>query len=330
MKKIFFFNTLVIFFVSIFIIIILLEFGLRFLGFHPWSYVKHDLNQPITNQYDSKIGWKPKEGAYIFPPFSENGKYTKFTISKDGSRFTGKINDNPKEKAVFIGGSFTQGWAVDDQETFTWYLQQKLKNISIKNYGVGGYGTYQSLLLLEEIIKQDNDIKIVIYSYIRAHPSRNIGDASWLSHLNKFSRRGHLSLPYAELDKNGNLIRNQPMDYLRLPLREYSALITRLEKKIMRIKFYSRYKDETSITQKIILEMKKLSKKKDIKFIFVNLDSGKNNLATYIEFSKKNKIQFVDCGYAEVTDEHRVENDGHPNYKLHKIYADCIYDSVFK
>ena len=53
-------------------------------------------------------------------------------------------------------------------------------------------------------------------------------------------------------------------------------------------------------------------------------------MTAYIEFSKKNKIQFVDCGYTEVTDEHRVENDGHPNYILHKIYADCIYDSVFK
>ena len=314
---------------SIIIITILLEVTLRFLGFEPWTYIKQDLNEPITNQYHPKIGWKPKEGIYIFPPFSKNGKYTKFTILKDGSRFSGKISGDSEVDVLFIGGSFTQGWAVDDQETFPWFFQKKLPNLKVKNYGVGGYGTYQSFLLLEEILKKKNNIKIIIYSYIKAHPSRNIGDASWLSYLNKYSRRGHLSLPYVELDKNGNLIEHEPVEYLKLPFREYSALITRLEKKIMRIKLYSKYKDKTKITQKIILEMKKLSEKNGSKFIFANLDSVKDDLIPYIEFSKKNKITFTDCGYTDVTDDYIVENDGHPNHKMHKLYADCIYNIVF-
>ena len=328
LKKIIFNNSFV-FFISIFLIAILLEVALRFLGFEPWTYYKHDLNEPITNQYHSKIGWESKEGIYIFPPFSENGKYTKFTILKDGSRFSGKMSNDSEGDVVFIGGSFTQGWAVDDQETFSWFLQKKLTNLKVKNYGVGGYGTYQSFLLLEDILKNKNNIKIIIYSYIGAHPARNIGDASWLSNLSKFSRREYPSLPYAELDKNGNLIKHKPVKYLKLPFREYSALVTRLEKKIMRIRFYSKYKDKTKITQKIILEMKKLSEKNGSKFIFVNLDPNKDDLIPYIKFSKKNKITFVDCGYAAVTDDYRVENDGHPNHKLHKIYSDCIYNGAF-
>ena len=133
---------------SIIIITILLEVTLRFLGFEPWTYIKQDLNEPITNQYHSKIGWKPKEGIYIFPPFSKNGKYTKLTILKDGSRFSGKISGDSEVDVLFIGGSFTQGWAVDDQETFPWFFQKKIPNLKVKNYGVGGYGTYQSFLLL--------------------------------------------------------------------------------------------------------------------------------------------------------------------------------------
>ena len=71
-------------------------------------------------------------------------------------------------------------------------------------------------------------------------------------------------------------------------------------------------------------------KKNKSKFFFINLDSNKSNLASQIKFSKENNIKFFDCGYAEINDDYRVENDGHPNKKLHKIYADCIFNSIFK
>ena len=323
-------NYSFLFLLAIFLLIIFLEISLRALGFEPWSNVKHDLNEPITNQYDSKIGWRPKEGNYIFNPFSKDGKFTNFTILEDGSRITGKTKKKSLDEVLFIGGSFTQGWAVDDQETFTWVLQKKLKDLNIKNHGVGGYGTYQSFLLLEEILKNNNNIKIIVYSYINAHLSRNIGDASWLSNLNKFSKRGHLSLPYADLDAYGNLIKNNPTEYIKLPFREHSALVTRLEKKIMRIKFYSKHNNKKNILNKITIEMKNLSEKNGSKFFFVNLDPDKENFSSYNTFFKKNKINFADCGYSPITDDYRVKNDGHPNNKLHKIYAECIYDSVFK
>ena len=209
-------------------------------------------------------------------------------------------------------------------------MQKKLKDIRVKNYGVGGYGTYQSLLLLEEKLKNHNNVETIIYFYINAHRSRNIGDASWLSNLNKFSRRGHLSLPYADLDKDGILIRNNPSEYIKLPFREYSALVTRIEKKIMRMKFFSQYNDKTEILYKILIEMKKLSKNNSSKFFFINLDSDKEYFLSYENFFKINNINFADCGYSNITDEYRVKNDGHPNHKLHKIYAACIYESVFE
>ena len=97
---------------------------------------------------------------------------------------------------------------------------------------------------------------------------------------------------YAQLDKNQNLIEYKPIKYIALPLREYSALITRIERKIMRIKFFSLYKDKTKITQKIILKMKEISEKNGSKFAFVNLYpssestriSGKNHLISYNKF----------------------------------------------
>src|SRR5262249_12408647 len=52
--------------------------------------------------------------------------------------------------ALFIGCSFTQGWAISDQETFPWGVQEHFPAARVLNAGTAGYGTYQSLLGLSE------------------------------------------------------------------------------------------------------------------------------------------------------------------------------------
>jgi len=326
-KKTIFTNWLLVF-VSIIVAIILLEVILRLFGFKPWYFYQSDLNEPTINKYDSKVGWKPQEGVYIFPPKSDNVNDTTFTVLKDGSRFSGESIDTYKGDVLFIGGSITQGVAVDDEETFSFYLQNNLKDYRVKNYGVGGYGTYQSYLLLKDLLKNENNIKYIIYFFIENHEMRNVGDATWLNVLTKYSKRKHVHLPYVQLDKNGNLVEYLPVKYIELPFRKYSALITRVEKKIMRIKLYSKYKDEKKIVQKIILKMKKISEKNGSKFLFINLHSNNEKSALYAEFSKKNNVTFVDCKHPLI-EGFRVENDGHPNAKSHKLYSDCIYSKVF-
>ena len=325
-------EKLVSIFSSIFISLVIIELLLRAFGFEAQKYREHGLKEPTTNKYHPILGWKPKEGIYDFPPYTENGNYTKLTILKDGNRYSGNSAANVKGDIIFIGGSLGQGWGVNDEETFSYLLQKKLPNFKVKNYSVNGYGSFQSLLMLEEIFKKNKKVKLVIYSYMWHHQTRNYGNASWLQALSNFKSHTHVSLPYARLDKNNNLIRYKPIKYFKLPLRKYSVLITKIEKKIMRAKLFSLNIDEIKITQKIIHEMKLLAEKNASKFAFVNLDppsesirvSGKNHLVSYNKFTKKNKIKLIDCGY-ELTEEHRVKSDGHPNNKGHTLYADCIY-----
>ena len=61
--------------------------------------------------------------------------------------------------------------------------------------------------MLEEIFKKNKNVKLVIYSYIFHHETRNYGNASWIQALSNFKSHTHVSLPYARLDKNNNLIR---------------------------------------------------------------------------------------------------------------------------
>ena len=330
MIKKFFFSKTFLVCTSILLVILVLEISLRIVGLKPYETFKKDLEEPTINKYDSKIGWIPKEGIYIFPPTSINGKNTNFTILKNGNRFSGKEHQDSKGDIVFIGGSFTQGFSVNDEETFSYLLQEKIPNFTIKNYGVGGYGTYQSYLLLKEIIKKNNNIKKIVYFYIYYHEDRNIGDFTWVKFLTKFSSRGHAHFPYVTLDRNDNLIENPPIKYIELPFRKFSILVTKTEEVIMKIKLYSKnkYKNKSKITQKTILKMKELSEKNNINFVLVNLLIKKNTYNSYIEFFKKNNIEGAYCTFPLIKG-FIVENDGHPNDKMHKLYADCIYDFVF-
>ncbi len=320
---------------SIFISLVIIELLLRALGFEAQKYREHGLKEPTTNKYHQILGWEPKEGVYDFPPYSESENYTKLTILKDGSRYSGKSATNVKGDIIVVGGSFSQGWGINDEETFSYLLQKKFPNFKVKNYSTNGYSSFQSLLMLEEIFKKNKNVKLVIYSYIFHHETRNYGNASWIQALSNFKSHTHVSLPYARLDKNNNLIRYKPIKYFKLPLRKHSVLITKIEKKIMRARLFSLNIDETKITQKIIHEMKLLSEKNRSKFVFLNLDppsesmrvSGKNHLISYNKFTKKNKIKLIDCGY-ELTEKQRVKVDGHPNNKAHIMYADCIYNET--
>ena len=144
---------------TIFISLIIIELLLRAFGFETLKYREYDLKQPTTNKYHPILGWKPKEGVYDFPPYIKNGNYTKFTILKDGNRYSGKSTTNVKGDIIFIGGSYGQGWAVNDEETFSYLFQKKLSNFKVKNYSVTGYGSFQSLLMLEEILKKNRNVK---------------------------------------------------------------------------------------------------------------------------------------------------------------------------
>ena len=328
-KKTFFYFLL--FFITIFSIILLIEILLRFSDKDPWGYFRVDLNDPTTNSYHDILGWEPKPGVYKFKAYSNLVKddFT-MTIIEDGIRYSGKYEKNYNKTIATFGGSFTQGVAVDDEDNFPYFLQEKLRKkfIRVENYGVGGYGTYQSLLKLEQIFSK-RKFDLVIYSFLSHHEYRNIGDEWWLKWLTKFTKRGHLYLPYVLQNRKGDLVRKKPISYIKLPFREKLVIINKIEKRIMKLKFYSPYKDPKIITQKLILEMKDLSKKNNSKFLLVNLSNDNNIVQNYKSFLNKEKINYLNCAI-DLDSTMIVKNEQHPNRKAHKIFSNCILNFIKK
>ena len=233
-----------------------------------------------------------------------------------------------KKKIIFIGGSVTQGWAVDDLETFSSFIQRKNNKYKISNFGVGGYGAFQSLLLLEKIFNNDKDIELVIYGYIPHHEVRNVAAGSWMYLLNFFSTRGFVKLPYASIDKENNLVRNNPIKYINLPFGNKSALIAKLEKKIMKIKSLKREYKKFEISKAIITEMNKISIENNSEFKFLLLQElPKVKIDKYKEFLIKNNISLINCP-VPIGNEYDVKGEGHPSPLAHKVISECIYKEI--
>ncbi len=304
---------------SLLIVFIFLELILRFSGDKPTINDLAREEDPVVYKKHNKLGWVHKPGEYLFQPWSKEGKITKFTINEDGSRKIRNQSESNK-KILFFGGSLTEGWAVGDEENFVNYFQNFNLNFKVFNFGVGGYGGFQSLLLQEIVTKNLKGIDHIIYGFIDHHEVRNVASGSWLYLLNKYSNRGHVKIPFASLD-SGNLTRNEPTEYFRLPLSSYSALISKIEKRVMKLKSYDREKNKFEISKLIIENMYSNSNNLDAKFTVVFLDVKQENLKNYKDFFYKKNINFVNCQF---NPDEIVLGESHPNALNHKIVAQCL------
>ena len=105
---------------------------------------------PVLQEPDEVLGWRNKAGSVVWPGRGEDGgKDIRMTFWADGLRATAPAPELDRPHVVVIGCSYTQGWAVTDEETYPWRLQAEFPSHAFLNYGTAGYGTYQSLLALE-------------------------------------------------------------------------------------------------------------------------------------------------------------------------------------
>ena len=326
MSKNIIFSILLIF-LSIFITIFFIEILLRINNQGPWGQLNIERNDPIFNKPHKTLGWVPKEGSYKFQPFSEEGNKFEINILKDGSRKVTSKQINTNDDLIFLGGSITLGWGVNDNQTFASKLQDNISNYRVKNFSVGGYGTYQSFLRLEEILSKSNDIKVVVAIYVPHHSLRNIGDEFWLRTLTKHSKRGSIKLPYASIDDNQEFVRHKPISYIKTPLRDKLAISNKLAKRIMKFRLSGNQQNRYLVTNEVFKEMKKITKEKKIQLFIANISDDEKALNPYLETLIKNKIDYFNCNI-EATDDLIIKGDGHPNDLLHSKFSSCIYQNL--
>ena len=321
------YNFLLVIFATI-IALILVELFLRLNNQGPWGNLDNQRNDPTINKPHENLGWIPNQGTYYFEPFSDEGKGFTVNILEDGSRAVKHKNQNTSsDELIFLGGSITLGWGVNDEQTFASKLQKKINNYSIKNFSAGGYGTYQLFLRLEELLSQNKNIKTVVLIYVPNHATRNIGDEFWLRTLTKFSKRGYVGLPYASINENNELVRHKPIKYIRTPFMESIAISNKIAKRIMRSKLKGNDEKKFLVTNVIFSEIKKITEKNNKKLIIANISGDEEAFKPYSKTFKNSKIDHFSC-IIKRTSDLVIKGDGHPNSLMHTMFSECMHDNL--
>ena len=94
-----------------------------------------------------------------------------FTDARGARVNSARQNTFDKVTIMTIGCSMSWGQGVENEATYTAILGQRL-DVPVANFAMGGYGTLQSLLMLERNL--DLAPKIIIYGVIEDHMRRNL------------------------------------------------------------------------------------------------------------------------------------------------------------
>jgi len=308
--------------ISLVTLVVGVELVLRHRGHKPWQIQKLD-KEPVVHSFDTTLGWKNKPGNHRIPlkPDEPDSKEIAFTITPLGTRASGVKHPAADKKFLIIGGSYAQGWEVSDSETFAWKLQSRLPDWEIHNYGTGGFSSYQSLLMMERLLKEYSPT-LVTYSFSFEHVHRNEDPIRWLSILNRYSKRGQLNMPYALLGPDGELVRKPNIQFSTWPLRENLALVKYLEDKYIKWATERPQSEWGKLTQRIFLEMRDLAASHNTRFLVSLVGEFSTFKQGFLDFFTNNSIEHVDCAYP-FTNEYIAGLD-HPNGKMNSLWADCI------
>lgn len=329
-------SRLILFRIAVVTMALLISFGiaeatLRVLGFTPFTH-QFPPDEPVVLEFDPKFGWRSAEGRFQFSVLPGNPPI-QVTVLPDGIRSSSPIpmtDSNDKPNIIIVGCSWMFGWGISDSDTLAWQLQKAFPAWQVVNYATGGYGTYQSLLRLEEAIPKMRP-DVIVYGFILHHEDRNVASGYWLNALAQKSRRGLVQVPYVTIDQ-GRLQRHGLTQYPMLPGRKHLAVIAAIEKSWVELSAYTRTRQARQATELLLLDMKRLADKCNARFLVVFMggyQSRPDIPQSYFDFSLANRIDFVDCSHT-VDEAVRVPGDGHPNAKANARWFEAVEPAIRK
>lgn len=307
------------------ITLLLGEGAVRLMGYKPFT--------PWPNRYNTEDGSPYFKEHPVYGYISKQGQYTinqnhknYFTVTNNskGYRITSQTKEYKAKPEVWMFGcSLTNGWMLNDEETFCWLAQQQLPDYHICNYGVPSYSNLQSLLQLQELLKTKAAPKLVVLNFAWFHNIRNTYVRYWEKSIAPVGMLNGLQIPYARLTDNRYEVKYKPLVYHAWPLMEYSAFSHFLETS------YNRFEDETlvksyKVTIAILEDMDRICKEKNIPFIITNVD-GSEETKGFMEHLQKKGIPNADISVDLTIPENTfLPDDPHPSAKANQEMAEKL------
>jgi len=309
---------MIVFYTSI--VLALTEAGLRVLGFTPRRAASPRLG-PSIFMPDAKLGWVNRPGTFLSP---EAGKaWMTFLVDHSRRSWIEPAKTAQRGEVLVVGCSFTQGFGVADEDTFSYLLNARYPHLMFHNFGTGGYGTYQSLLRMKQNLSSPNtdDIPLVIYGFIDLHLQRNVAVANWVRSL-AARRTQYIVPPHVRVGKTG-LEYYGPDSISFWPFESRSALVALLSNAHLELRLRNRG-SQLPATTALIEQMNKLVLAQRKRFLIVLLNRPPKGLVPFLE---NKEISYVNCdnpAFDKIPSEYHLGGIGHPNAAQNALWATCI------
>jgi hypothetical protein len=306
------------------IVLALTEGALRILGFEPRRAARL---APGTDSAmpDDELGWVSRPGTFQ----SREAGHVPMTFLDDHSRRSWKTLKKPGQRAevLVVGCSFTEGYGVVDEDTFSYLLNARYPYLMFHNFGTGGYGTYQALIRVKrDLARPDaSDVPLVIYGFIDLHMQRNVAVPNWVRSL-AMRRNQYVVPPHVRMTADG-LEYYGPSTIQFWPLESHSALITLLANAYLEARLRT-HGPQLPATTALIEQMDQFVTGLQKRFLVVLLNHPPKGLVPFLD---DHKIEHVDCenpAFDKGPSQFHLGGTGHPNAAQNALWAACIGDWI--
>jgi hypothetical protein len=247
------------------------------------------------------------------------------THRSNGLRITHPLDTYPstgKREIWIFGCSFTQGWTLEDNQTYPWLLQDRLKDYEVVNFGVAGYGTIQSLIQYREAIQRDKKPAVAVLAYGSFHDIRNTVTRRWIKQrlsTTGGNALGALKLPYATLPGKRKLeILYKSSTYFWSPVLHHSAFANFLDDTYNK-SLEKTYKSH-EVSAALIEEFSQLCKSSGIPLVVAGIYADPAT-SEMLERCRKLGIMTLDISVDLTIPGNANAYDGHPTAIVNQQYA---------
>jgi hypothetical protein len=274
----------------------------------------------LYQTFDPRLGYRHLPGR--FDVTFDNGDRWTATFAADALRVTrppASVPEDDGPQIWVLGCSFVEGWGLDDADTFPWKLQQRLPGWNVRNFGVGGYGTLQSLLQFREAIGRGERPRVAVLAYGSFHDERNTRLRRWRKATLPYGRLGPLAQPYARLRSDGGLAIafDEGSAWTHWPSR-HSALAQWVDEA------WSRAEDERyrshAVSERLVAELAREAAAHDVGFVLAAIMGDPETLAM-LEHGERIGVPAVDLSVDLGRPGYAIRYDGHPSARATAAYA---------
>ena len=300
-----------------------IEVALRLTGYEP-------RRDPVNVGFDSwaapdpALGWVNRAGTWQ----SVEPGHVPLTFETDGRRHDpagGKPANLPR--ILVVGCSFTQGYGVADDETFSHFINASLPSAELLNFGTGAYGSYQSRLRVNQYFNAPHaETPLVIYGLFFSHHFRDLAPLSWIQSLTM--RDGSYMAPPNVRYRSGQIVESPGGPIGRWPLEDRSAAVALAHLGVMTLTHRLSGKMGRPVFQHGILAMQKTAVANKAKLLILGLVPIPPDELEWLKSQRE--IDFVACDHPDFEKDPslKVGGVGHPSARQHRAWADCALKAL--